>query len=91
MQLPYKVHTAIFVFVFYFIYLFLERGEERETNINVCLPLMRPLLGTWPATQACALTGNRKGDPFASQSSTQSTEPYQPGLRCILLLSSLYR
>ena len=44
------------------IYLFLERGEGRERNINVRnihqLPLTRPQLGTWPATQACALTGN---------------------------------
>ena len=49
-------------------YLFLERGEgrekERERNINVWLPLERPLLGTWPATQARALTGNRTGDPL---------------------------
>ena len=46
----------------YFIYLFLERGEgkekERERNINVWLSLEHPLLGTWPTTQACALTGN---------------------------------
>ena len=45
-----------------FIYLFLGRGEgkekERERNINVWLPLMHPLLGTWPTNQACALTGN---------------------------------
>ena len=45
-----------------FIYLILERGEgrekERKRNINVWLPLTRPLLGTWPTTQACALTGN---------------------------------
>ena len=49
-----------------FTYLFLERGEgrekERERNINVWLPLARPLLETWPATQACALTGNWTGD-----------------------------
>ena len=48
-------------------YLFLERGErwekEREKNI-MCkrnsnwLPLSHPQLGTQPATQACALTGN---------------------------------
>ena len=41
--------------------LFLERGregEERERNMNMWLPLECPLLGTWPATQACALTGN---------------------------------
>ena len=45
-----------------FIYLFLEsregRKREREKNINVWLPLEHPLLGTWPATKAYALTGN---------------------------------
>ena len=50
-----------------FIYLFLERGEgrekDREGNISVWLPLTCPLLGTWPTAQACALTGNRTGDP----------------------------
>ena len=48
------------------VYLYLERQEgrekERERNINLWLPLLRPLLGTWPATQACAVTGNRTGD-----------------------------
>ena len=34
------------------------REKERERNINVWLSLARPLLGTWPSTQACALTGN---------------------------------
>ena len=51
-----------------FIYLFLERGEEKEKEserkINVWFTLTRPLLGTWPATQSCALTGNRTGDPL---------------------------
>ena len=45
-----------------FMYLFLERGEGREKegerNINVWLPPMHPLLGTWPTIQACTLTGN---------------------------------
>ena len=55
-----------------FIYLFLEREEgrekERERNIDVYkryidqLPLVQPQLGTWPAAQTCALTGNRTGD-----------------------------
>ena len=31
---------------------------RRNRNINVSLPPVRPLLGTWSATQACALTGN---------------------------------
>ena len=35
-----------------------------ERNINVWLFLARPLLGTWPATQACVLTGNQTGDPL---------------------------
>ena len=51
-----------------FIYLFLERGEgkekERERNINVWLPLECPPPGTWPATQAWALTGNRTSGPL---------------------------
>ena len=45
-----------------FIYSLSERGEakekKRERNIHVWLPLMCPQLGTQPATQACALTGN---------------------------------
>ena len=47
-------------------FIFRERGREgeRERNISVWLPPMCPLLGTWPATQACALTGNRTSDPL---------------------------
>ena len=41
------------------------RGErKRGRDINVWLPLMCPLMGTWPITQACALTRNRTGDPL---------------------------
>ena len=48
-------------------YLFiLDSGEGREKqierNMNVWLPLGCPLVGTWPTTQACALTGNWTGD-----------------------------
>ena len=50
-------------------YLFLDREEGREKegerNINVWLPLTHPLLGTWPATQACALMGNWTGNQLA--------------------------
>ena len=58
-----------FCFCFFkdFIYLFLDRGEGREKeerNISVWLPLTHLLLGTWLATQACALTGNQTGDPL---------------------------
>ena len=51
-----------------FIYLVLDRGDgrekERERNISVWLPLSCPLLGTWAATQACALTGNWTRNPL---------------------------
>ena len=58
-----------FVWGFFgFIYLFLERREgrekERERSISVWLLLMWPPLGTWPTTQACALTGNWTGNPL---------------------------
>ena len=57
-----------FLFICLFVYLFLERVEgrekERERNINMWLPLVHPLLGTGPATQACALTGNWTNNPL---------------------------
>ena len=51
-----------------FIYLFLEKGEEREKererDFSVRGKIARlPLqLGTWSATQACALTRNQTRD-----------------------------
>ena len=46
-----------------FMYLFFRqrrrKGEKTGGNINVWLPLACPPPGTWPATQACALTGNQ--------------------------------
>ena len=75
-----------------FIYLFLERREEkkRERNINVWSPLPHPLLGTWTATQACALSGNQTSNPFASQSASQSAELRQPKLLIAFFKSSTF-
>ena len=39
-------------------------GSKREINNNVWLLSMHPLLGSWPATQACALTGSQTSDPL---------------------------
>ena len=39
-----------------------ERKRGRETSMCACL--LQPLLETWPATQAWALTGNRTSDPL---------------------------
>ena len=40
------------------------REKERERNISVWLLLTCPLLGTWPTTQACALTENQTNNPL---------------------------
>ena len=55
---------------------------ERDTNR---LPLAGLQLGTWPATQACALTGNQTDN--LSVASVQSTEPHQPGPNLFLINS----
>ena len=74
-------------------YLLLDRGEgrekERERNIDVWLPLTRSLLGTWPTTQACALTGNQTCDTLVHSTSAQSTEPHQTGLVTVILTGRL--
>nr|XP_053766634.1 bleomycin hydrolase isoform X2 [Desmodus rotundus] len=57
------------------LFVFTKRGRRkrgRNTSMCGCLSCA-PALGTWPTTQACALTGNRTG--------TQSTELHQPGLK----------
>ena len=65
-----RMPSALHVFYLVdFIYLVLDRGEEREKekrerDINVWLPLQCPPLETWPATQACAPTRSRTGDPL---------------------------
>ena len=74
-----------FILYFYRFYLIFFRegggrgkreGEKHQCVRDTWLPLTHPLLGTWPTTQACALTGNRTSDPLGP---TQSTEPHQPG------------
>ena len=85
-------HCISFCFL-RFIYLFLERrgGREREKGETLnCqrntdwLPLTWLQLGTWPTTQACALTRNRTGHLLLCW-----TMPYQlshtgQGTRCFL-------
>ena len=59
----YYCFDFIYLFIFKdFINLFLRRGEgrekERERNISMVASHMPRTGGTWPTTQACALTGN---------------------------------
>ena len=48
----------------FYLFIFRGRNGERERNIHVQLHLARPLLGSWPATQAWALTGNQNSNPL---------------------------
>ena len=65
-----SIHWAIpakavcIIFLRFYLFISREKGKEkeRERNISVWLPVTCPLLGTWPATQACALTGNQTRD-----------------------------
>ena len=44
-------------------------GKERERNIDMWLFLACHHLGTPPATQACALTGNQTSNPLVHRPS----------------------
>ena len=62
-----KNWVCFFVGVIY-LFIFREgkggRKRRRGTSMCGCLSRTHPLLGTWPETQACALTGNRTSDPL---------------------------
>ena len=61
-----RSNISFFFFLRLYLFIFREEGreEERKRNSNVWLLLATPLLGTWPATQACALTGNQTRNPL---------------------------
>ena len=69
-------------------YLFLERGKgrekESERNINVWLSLACPLLGTWPTTQACALTGNLTSNPLVHRPVVNPLSHTSQGIMTVL-------
>ena len=58
----------------FYLFIYFERdgkgGGKRGRETRMCkrdihwLPLPHPQPGTWPAIQACALTGNRTGNPL---------------------------
>ena len=82
----YLVGLFVCLFVFW-------RGQgrgKRERNINVWLPLMCPLLGTWPTTQSCALDWESNQQPFDSQANTQPLSHTRQGrvFTCIFLITN---
>ena len=65
--------TALFFFFLFKIdfCLFLDRRREgeREGEKRQCVGAScTALLGTWPTTQACSMTGNRTGDQLVRRS-----------------------
>ena len=55
------------------------------------LPLACPQLGTWPATQACALTGNLTGDLWSmGLHSIHGATPARANLLYLLVTCWLY-
>ena len=57
----------LFIFKRFYLFIFRERRREgeREGEKHWCVVAShKPPLGSWSATQACALTGNRTSDPL---------------------------
>ena len=62
-----RIKDYPFYFFKDFIYLFWERGREGERkgeNHRCVVASWARHSGTWPAAQACALTGNQTSDPL---------------------------
>ena len=85
-----KNEHSFFFLRFFKIYLLLERGEGREKegerNIDQ-LSLAHPQLGTRPATQACALTGNQTGGLLVCKPVLNPLSPSSQGKMSILYLT----
>ena len=81
-------HCFVFIFLKGFDSCIFREGKgetEKEKNINVWWPLMRPLLENWPATQACALTGNSIGDPLVRRPALNPLSRTSQGLILFLI------
>ena len=83
--LPLKASEARQVILSFFkiLFIFRERGREgeRETSINVWLPLKHSLLGTYSVyNRGMCPDWESNRQPFGSQAGAQSTELHQPGL-----------
>ena len=80
-----------------FIHLYSERGEGTESGRDtpMCernihqLPLAHAQLRTWPATQACALTGNGTGDLLVHRPGLNSLNHTSQG--CTIFLNNLFK
>ena len=75
------VYLLINTFLRFYLFIFRNRGREgeRERNFSVWLPLIHSPLETWPATQACALTGNRTNYSLVHRLVLNPLDLYRPG------------
>ena len=82
------VNTVIFTYLFLkdFIYFQREREGEREgmKYQRVFASHVVPPLGTWPATQACALTGNQTSDPLVHRPVLNPLSHTSQGLNTVM-------
>ena len=81
--LPFLFFILILKRFYLFIFRELERegkrGEKHQCVFASCVP--RPL-GTWPATQACALTGNQTRDPLVRRTALNPLSHTNQGSSC---------
>ena len=88
------IFTDLFSVFFKNIHLFTfrQRGREarKRTEISMCGCLLcAPPLGAWPATQACALTGNQTSDPLVYRPMLNLLSHTSQGCICIFLKKCL--
>ena len=77
-----------------FIYLFSERGREGEKDQCVretSVASRTPPIGDPPATQACALTGNRTGDLLFHRPAPNPLSHVSQGMSFFLFIEVFYR
>ena len=79
-------HKTFFLKKILFIFREREREGEREGEKHQCVLVffMHPLLGTWPTTWACALTGNRTGNPLGHRPTLNPLSYTSQGYKNIL-------
>ena len=65
-------------------------GRKEERNITVWLPVVCHLLGTWPITQVCALTGNRTSSSLVQRLALSPLSHTSQDLVCKLSFGRLY-
>ena len=76
-------HLKIFKRFYLFIFREGKGGRKRGTKTSMCACLSRaPYRGTWPTTQACALTGNWTSNPLVQRLALNPLSHTSQGNNC---------